>query len=180
MSSTHWKRLFFNLFLLLSQFFFQSVLFSINKKKYKNPILFIISSGFIQYIFQSISILIPLYMFLNLHYFWSALLIICIEFSQYFKTPELLFNLWLNFNLNCFSITFFIFSFYCFSISTDFQSTLIELDFNLNCFSITCIIFSLYCFSMSTDFQSMLVNLISDSTGLQSQLIFNIYLHIFF
>ena len=108
--------------------FFSLYCFQSTRKK--KPLLIIISSGFIQYIFQSISILIPLYMVLNLHYFWSALL----EFSQYFKAPELLFNLWLNFNLNCFSITFFIFSFYCFSISTNFQSTLVELDFNLNFF----------------------------------------------
>ena len=84
-------------------------------------------------------------MVFNQHCFRSTLLIICIKFSQHIKTSQLLFNLWLNFNLNCFSITCIIFSLYCFSISTDFRSTLVDLDFNLYCFSITCIIFNLYC-----------------------------------
>ena len=110
-------------------------------------------------------------MVFNQHCFRSTLLIICIKFSQHIKTSQLLFNLWLNFNLNCFSITCIIFSLYCFSISTDFRSTLVDLDFNLNCFSITCIIFNLYCFSItciifnlycfsiSTVFRSILVKL---------------------
>ena len=65
-------------------------------------------------------------MIFNQHCFRSTLLIICIKFSQHIKTSQLLFNLWLNFNLNCFSITCIIFSLYCFSISTDFRSTLIH------------------------------------------------------
>ena len=98
-------------------------------------------------------------MVFNQHCFRSTLLIICIKFSQHIKTSQLLFNLWLNFNLNWFSITCIIFSLYCFSISTDFRSTLVDLDFNLNCFSITCITFSLYCFYISTDFRSTVVDL---------------------